>query len=169
MPSGAGGTIPRVADSFTRAVVRVVVIVIVSVVAVYVIYLLRRPIGWLVIAGFLAVAMAGPVNLLHRHMRRGLAIAIAYLILFMFPVALGAILVPSIVRAVNDLADNVPTYVTDLQDYVNKNDKLRKINDDYQITDKLKEQSNKVPSKLAARPGRLRNSARGWSAGSSQR
>jgi predicted PurR-regulated permease PerM len=144
-----------VADSFTRAVVRVVVIVIVSVVAVYVIYLLRRPIGWLVIAGFLAVAMAGPVNLLQRHMRRGLAIAIAYLVLFMIPIALGAILVPSIVRAVNDLADNVPTYVTDLQDYVNKNEKLRKINDDYEITDKLKEQSNKLPSKLGGAAGTL--------------
>jgi predicted PurR-regulated permease PerM len=155
VPSGAGGTIPRVADSMTRVVVRVVVIVIASVLAVYVMYLLRKPIGWLVIAGFLAVAMSGPVNLLHRHMRRGLAIAIAYLVLFMIPIALGAILVPSIVRAVNDLADNVPAYVNDLQDYVNKNEKLRKINDDYQITDKLKEQANKLPSKLGGAAGTL--------------
>jgi predicted PurR-regulated permease PerM len=144
-----------VADSLTHAVVRVVVIVIASVLAVYVMYLLRKPIGWLVVAGFLAVAMSGPVNLLHRHMRRGLAIAIAYLVLFMIPVALGAILVPSIVRAVNDLADNVPTYVNDLQDYVNKNEKLKKINDDYEITTKLKEQANKLPSKLGGAAGTL--------------
>jgi predicted PurR-regulated permease PerM len=144
-----------VADNLTRVVVRTVVIVLVAVVAVYVMYLLRRPIGWLVIAGFLAVAMSGPVNLLHRHMRRGLAIAIAYLVLFMFPVALGAILVPSIVRAGNDLADNVPGYVNDVQDYVNKNENLRKINDDYEITDKLKEQADKLPSKLGGAAGTL--------------
>jgi predicted PurR-regulated permease PerM len=155
VPSGAGGTIPRVADSLTRVVVRTVLIVLIAVVAVYVMYLLRRPIGWLVIAGFLAVAMSGPVHLLQRHMRRGLAIAIAYLILFMIPIALGAILVPSIVRAGNDLADNVPGYVNDVQDYVNKNENLRKINDDYQITDKLKEQADTLPSKLGGAAGTL--------------
>ena len=155
MPSGASGTIPLVADSLTRAVVRTVIIVLAAVLAVYLMYLLRKPLGWLVVAGFLAVAMSGPVNLLNRHMRRGLAIALAYLVLFMIPIALGAILVPSIVRAVNDLADNVPGYVNDLQDYVNKNEKLKKINDDYEITDKLKEQANKLPSKLGGAAGTL--------------
>jgi predicted PurR-regulated permease PerM len=144
-----------VADAVTRVIVRAVVIVLIAVVGLYVMYLLRRPIGWLVIAAFLAVAMSGPVNLLHRHMRRGLAIAISYLALFMVPVALGAILVPSIVRAVNDLADNVPTYVNDLQDYVNKNKKLKKINNDYQITDKLKQQANKLPTKIGGAAGTL--------------
>jgi predicted PurR-regulated permease PerM len=149
VPSGAGGTIPRVAgtDTLTRVVVRTVIIVVVAVVSLYVIYLLRKPIGWVVIAGFLAVAMSAPVNLLNRHLPRGLAIALSYLALFMFPIALGAILVPSIVRAVNDLADNVPGYVNDLQDYVNKNENLKKVNDDYRITDKLKEQADKLPSK----------------------
>jgi predicted PurR-regulated permease PerM len=136
------------AESLTRVVVRTVVIVLIAVLAVYVMYLLRKPLSWLVIAGFLAVAMSGPVNRLHRHMRRGFAIAISYLALFMIPIALGAILVPSIVRAVNDLADDVPGYVSDLQDYVDKNESLKKINDDYQLTDKLKEQADQLPSKL---------------------
>jgi predicted PurR-regulated permease PerM len=144
-----------VSDKPTRLVVRTVVIVLIAVLAVYVMYLLRRPLGWLAIAGFLAVAMSGPVNYLHRHMRRGFAIAISYLTLFMAPVALGAILVPSIVHAVNDLADNVPTYVNDLQDYVNKNKKLKKVNNDYQITDKLKQQANQLPSKLGGAAGTL--------------
>jgi predicted PurR-regulated permease PerM len=144
-----------VADTMTRVVVRTVAIVLIAVLAVYLMYLLRKPLSWLVIALFLAVAMSGPVNLLNRHMRRGFAIAISYLVLFMIPVALGAILVPSIVRAVNDLADNVPNYVNDLQDYVNKNENLRKINDDYEITDKLKEQADKLPSKLGGAAGTL--------------
>ena len=47
--------------------------------AVYILYRLRKPISWIVLATFLAIAMSGPVNLLERHMRRGFAIAIAYL------------------------------------------------------------------------------------------
>ena len=57
------------------------IIVLAAVLALYVIYLLRKPIGWLVIAAFLAVAMSGPVNLLQRGTcARGLAIALAYLV-----------------------------------------------------------------------------------------
>jgi predicted PurR-regulated permease PerM len=135
-------------DSTTRVIVRAVLIVLVAVVAVYVVYLLRKPIFWLVIAGFLAVAMSGPVNRLNRHMRRGFAIAISYLALFMAPIALGAILVPSIVRGVNDLANNLPGYVNDLQNTVNKNRKLKKIDHDYQITQKLSTEAKKLPSRL---------------------
>ena len=40
-------------------------------VALYLIFLLRKPIGWVLIATFLAVALSGPVNALNRHMRRG--------------------------------------------------------------------------------------------------
>ena len=142
-------------ESTPRAVVRVVLIVLCAVLAVYLVYLLRKPLGWLVIATFLAVAMSGPVNFLGRWMRRGLAIALSYLMLFLIPIALGAILVPSIVRAVNDLADNVPRYVNDLQDYVNKNDKLRKVNDDYEITKKLQQEAKKLPDKLGGAAGTL--------------
>ena len=48
-------------------------------ITLYLIYLLRRPIGWIVIATFLAIAMSGPVNFLHRHLgRRGIAIGLSY-------------------------------------------------------------------------------------------
>ena len=62
--------------------------------AVYILYRLRQPISWIVLATFLAIAMSGPVNLLERHMRRGFAIAIAYLILLLVPVGIAAIVVP---------------------------------------------------------------------------
>ena len=45
----------------------------------YLIYLVRKPIGWLLIATFLAIALSGPVNVLDRYMKRGFAIAIVYL------------------------------------------------------------------------------------------
>ncbi len=144
-----------VPESTPRAVVRVVLIVLAAVLSVWLVYLLRRPLGWLVIATFLAVAMSGPVSFLSQWMRRGAAIALSYLALFMIPIALGAILVPSIVRAVNDLADNVPHYVNDIQDYANKNKKLRKVNDDYEITKKLQQEAGKLPDKLGGAAGTL--------------
>lgn len=138
-----------------RIVLRSVLIVFGVLLAVYVAYLLRKPIGWLVVALFLAVAMSGPVNYLDRYVRRGPAIAIAYLALLLIPVALGAILVPSIVQAVNDLADNVPTYVNDLQTEVSKNKRLHELDQDYKITEKLQEQAAKLPSKLGGAAGTL--------------
>ena len=62
-----------------RIVVRTVIVVVTVLLTLYLIYLLRRPIGWLVIAAFIAVALSGPVNLLNRHIRRGFAILIVYL------------------------------------------------------------------------------------------
>ena len=65
-------------DPLGRAVLRTVLIVVSVVLVLYLIYLLRTPITWLVIAAFIAVAVSGPVNLLQRHMKRGLAVAIVY-------------------------------------------------------------------------------------------
>ena len=52
------------------------------VLVLYVLYLLRKPLSWLVIAAFIAVAVSGPVNVLSRHMRRGFAIAVVYITLY---------------------------------------------------------------------------------------
>ena len=81
-------------ETATRLVVRTVLIVVCIVLILYVIYLLRRPIGWLLVATFLAVALSGPVNVFNRYMRRGFAIALVYLGLLAFPIALGAVIVP---------------------------------------------------------------------------
>ncbi len=51
---------------------RVVAIVVLAAVSLYLVYLLRKPIGWVLTATFIAVAVSGPVNRLNRHMRRGL-------------------------------------------------------------------------------------------------
>ena len=62
-----------------RVVVRTVLIIVAVVLLLYLIYLVRKPIGWLLIATFLAVALSGPVNVLDRYMKRGFAIALVYL------------------------------------------------------------------------------------------
>src|SRR6185503_16122850 len=110
-----------------RAILRIVLIIVGVVLCLYLIYRLRKPITWIMIALFLAVALSPAVNLLNRYMRRGLAIAAVYLALLGAVVGLGLLLIPPIVGQVNKLADNAPHYAQDVQDYVNKNKRLRKL------------------------------------------
>jgi predicted PurR-regulated permease PerM len=130
-----------------RAVARNVLVVVSVVLVLYLIYLLRTPITWLVIAAFLAIALAGPVNFLQRYMKRGLAIALVYLTLLAIPIGLGALLLPPIVNQISDVATNAPSYVHDVENYVQKNKTLNDLNNKYDITQKLSDEANKLPSK----------------------
>src|ERR671939_566434 len=107
-----------IATAPARAIVRIVLIIVAVAVVLYLIYLLRKPIGWLILAGFLAIALAGPVNFLNRRMRRGLAITLTYLGLLLVPIVLAAILIPPIVTQIGNLADNAPRYVRDARTFV---------------------------------------------------
>jgi predicted PurR-regulated permease PerM len=140
-----------------RAILRIVLIIVGVVLCLYLIYRLRRPITWIMIALFLAVALSPAVNFLNRYMRRGLAIAAVYLALLGAVVGLGLLLIPPIVGQVNKLADNAPHYSQDVQDYVNKNKRLRKLEKDYKITDKLNSEAAKLPSKLGNAAGVLKD------------
>jgi predicted PurR-regulated permease PerM len=139
----------------TRTVLRVVLVVVTVILTLYLIYLLRRPLTWIFIAGFLAVALAGPVNVLARYMRRGFAIAIVYIALILIPFALGALLIPPIVEQANNLINNLPQYVNDLQDFVQRNDRLRQLEEDYNITAELQKQASTLPGRVGDAAGIL--------------
>jgi predicted PurR-regulated permease PerM len=140
----------------TRAILRIVGILVVSGVGLYLVYLLQRPITWIVIAGFIAIALSAPVTILEKQTRRrGRAIALVYLGLILIPVLIGSILVPPLVKETNKLVDQVPTYANDVTKYVEKNRTLRKIERDYNVTGKLQEQAAKLPSKLGGAAGVL--------------
>ncbi len=136
-----------------RAILRIVLVIVGVVLTLYVIYLLRKPIGWIVLATFIAVAMSAPVNLLARHMHRGLAIGLAYLGLLLVPVLLALILVPPIVNGVNGLATKAPQYATDAQDYVQKNKTLRKLEDDYGVISELQAAGEEAARQARQRRG----------------
>jgi predicted PurR-regulated permease PerM len=138
-----------------RAVLRIVLVVITVVLTLYLIYLLRQPLTWIFIAGFLAIALSGPVNLLHRHMRRGFAIAIVYLALILIPFALAALLIPPIVEQLNNLVNNLPQYAADLQELVSKNDRLAQLEEDYNITAELQKQASTLPGRVGDAAGIL--------------
>jgi predicted PurR-regulated permease PerM len=129
-------------------ILRVVITVVAVVLFLYIIYLLRKPLTWLVIATFLAIALSAPVSYLSKWMKRGFAIAIAYFGLLLFPLILAGLFIPPLVTQANNLAHNVPAYAQDLQDYVNENTTLRKLEEDYNFTEKIKEEAGKLPAKI---------------------
>jgi len=151
--NGSSGAPPILAGVSRRepaaaAIVRVVLIVVVIVITLYVIWLLRKPLSWIFIAGFLAIALTGPVNILSRFMPRKLAIVATYLGLILIPSLLLAIIVPPIVREGTDLAQKAPQYAQDIQQYVNNNEQLRKLDDDYGIVTKIKQEAEKLPNRI---------------------
>jgi predicted PurR-regulated permease PerM len=138
----------RATDLPARTILRVVVIVVLAVLTLYLIYLLRKPIGWVFFATFIAVALSGPVNRLNRHMKRGFAIAIVYLAVILIPVGLTALVVPPLVTQGTNLAEDLPNYANDVQDYVNKNKRLRELDDKYDLTGQLQKQADQLPGKI---------------------
>ena len=144
-------------ESNTRIILRAVLIVVAVVIVLYVIYQLRRPISWLVIAAFIAIALSGPVNALSQHMRRGFAIAIVYLVLLLIPIGILALLIPSMVSQGEDLANNAPQYAEDVTDFVNRNETLSNLNQDYNITGKIEDEAAKLPDKIPDAAGTLQD------------
>jgi predicted PurR-regulated permease PerM len=137
----------------TRAILRVVVTVVCSALALYLVYLVREPLGWLLIALFVAVAASGPVNLLGRRLPRGLAIALVYLGIILAPFVIGAILIPPAVEQGVRLAKNLPGYIDDLNKTIDENEQLRELNEKYDITQKLDEAAQNFVSDLGDAAG----------------
>jgi predicted PurR-regulated permease PerM len=148
-PSGAHPT--------TRVVLRAVLVIVCVAILLYLIVLLRRPLTWIFIAGFLAIALAGPVNFLHRRMRRGIAVAIVYVALIVTPFVFLGVLLPPIITQANNLVNNLPTYATDLSNFVARNHTLHRLQQDYDLTGKLQKEAAKLPSRIGDAAGVLSN------------
>jgi predicted PurR-regulated permease PerM/SAM-dependent methyltransferase len=138
-----------------RAILRVVAVVVLSALALYLLYRVRVQLGFLVLALFLAVCASGPVNALSRHMKRGFAILIVYLGIVLIPCAIVAILVPPVVRQAIELANNLPEYVQDVERAFNENERLRSLNENFDITQKLTEYADDVVAALGQTAGAL--------------
>jgi predicted PurR-regulated permease PerM len=138
-----------------RTVLRTVLVIVAVVLSLYLIFLLRLPLTWIFVAGFVAVALAGPVAFLSRYMKRGLAVALVYLGLIVAPFVLLGVLLPPIITQANKLVDNLPKYAQDVTDFVQRNDTLRHVQQDYDITGKLEQQAEKLPGKIGDAAGVL--------------
>lgn len=120
-----------------RGILRIVVTVVACALALYLLYLLRTPIGWLVIATFIAISVSGPIGWLSQRMPRGAAIALVYLALTLVPLGIGAILIPPAVEAAASLVDEFPGYVSDFNETITDNETLQGLNEDFDLTGKL--------------------------------
>jgi predicted PurR-regulated permease PerM len=140
-----------------RDIVRIVLVIVCVAISLYLLWRLRKPISWVLISVFLAVALSPPVNYLARSMKRGFAIAIVYFGLLLVPILLIALIVPPLITEGNNFADNVPQYADDVTEFVQKNKRLRELNADYDITQKLQDEAGKLPDRLGGAAGTLRD------------
>jgi predicted PurR-regulated permease PerM len=107
--------------------------------ALALISLLQTPLVWLTISLFVAIALSGPVNILHRHMRRGFALAIVYIAIVLIPIGLGAILLPPLVTSTVDLVNDAPSYINDLENTLQKDPRFEKLDQNFDIQAQLTE------------------------------
>lgn len=132
----------------TRTVLRVVLIVLAVIGTVLVVRLLWKPIGWVVIAAFIAIALSGPVSLFEKKMPRGLAIALVYILLLLIPAGIAAAVIPPVVDESVNLVNDLPRYTNDLQQTVEGNDRLAQINRDFGVTNELQRLAQDAPNHI---------------------
>lgn len=137
----AGRSIPRSVLAATLTILAVA-----GVLAL--VWLLRGPLSWLALAGFIAVAVSGPVGRLQKRMPRGLAVLVVYLGVLLVPALVGLIVVPPLVRAASDLIDQAPGYADEVQRFVDDNETLRRLDDDFDLVRQLEEQADQLPARV---------------------
>ncbi|MFM9044137.1 MAG: AI-2E family transporter, partial [bacterium] len=141
----------------SKAVLKATLVAVAVALALYLMYLLRKPISWLVIAAFLALAAAGPVNFLSRYMKRGIAIAITYILIIAIPLGLIAGITPSVADQVENLVNEAPEYARDVEDLVQSSELLQGLDQKYKIVTNLKEGANDLPDRLPDAAGTLKD------------
>ena len=146
----------------TRTVLRVLLIIVATGIALYLLYRLRKPISWVVLATFIALVASAPVNRLNRRMPRGLAIAIVYLGIVLVPIGILAILIPPVVEQSVELANDLPGYVDDLQQEVEKNEQLQDLDQQFDLTQKLQDLGENAASRLDDAAGALADIGAGF-------
>jgi predicted PurR-regulated permease PerM len=135
--------------------IRVVAVVAATMLALYLVYLLKKPLGWLVLAGFIAIAVSGPVRFLERWVRRGLAVAVVYTGVILLPFLIGGVFVPPIVEQANNLATNAPQYARDFTTTVRNNQTLHDLDQKYDLTGKIEQQAGKLAGRVGDAAGVL--------------
>ena len=73
------------------------------------------------------------------------------------PDRLGALLIPSLVDQIEELAGNVPEYAQDVEDFVQENDTLNDLNDKYDFTSEIQNAADDLPSKIGDAAGVLQD------------
>jgi predicted PurR-regulated permease PerM len=132
-------TSERVVDVRSRTVLRLLLIVLAVAVTLEIIWIAREVVAWIVIALFLALALNPLVGWIERRgrVKRIVAITIAYALVLIVVVAVGATFVPKLIDEVNGFAQAVPGYAHDL---THGRGRLGFLERKYHIVEKIREQ-----------------------------
>jgi predicted PurR-regulated permease PerM len=116
----------------------------------------RTTLQWVAAAVFLALALDPAVNLVQRawpgegKMPRVLGILLVYVVALALLVFLILQVFPPIVHDIEGLAHKLPRYVHDFEDWANNNKQFQDLNNKYDITAKLSQEANTLPSHLSS-------------------
>ncbi len=145
----------RLAPPSTRGVVRVVAILAVCGVALWLMWRVRGVIRLGAIALFLALALNPLVDAIGRRLRlpRLLLILMVYVLMLGAVVVIGAVVIPSMVKEVNEISHHANQYARDLR----ANSTFRHYDNRYHITRKLADDLRRLPQLLGQAAGPLRD------------
>ncbi|HEX6116554.1 MAG TPA: AI-2E family transporter [Solirubrobacterales bacterium] len=146
-----------------RAVAKVAIVALAMIAAALLLALIvlhtRTTLQWVVIAVFFALGIAPLVSLVERVKVRGrglprwLAILVVYLVGFLFFLFVLLQVIPPMVKEVEKLASQLPTYIHDFEDWAEGNEEFRDLNDKYDITKTLTDEAKQLPSKIGSAAG----------------
>jgi predicted PurR-regulated permease PerM len=145
----------RLAAPSLKGVVRIIAVVVACAVGLYLTWRVRDVLRLVVIALFVALAINPVVDAIDRRMRvpRAAIILAVYVALAAGVVVVGGIVVPSMVKQVQQLSHEAPNYVQDLR----RNSTFRSYDDRYHLTASLEDDASALPSRLAKATGSLQS------------
>jgi predicted PurR-regulated permease PerM len=128
----------RLAYLRLRTVLLVIGAIVATAIVLEVVWIARHVIVWILISLFLALALNPLVDLLQRRVvrRRGMAIAVSYLLVGAALAAIGWLFIPTLIDQVRDLVNALPGYVDDL---THGRGRFGFLQTKYHIVDKVRE------------------------------
>jgi predicted PurR-regulated permease PerM len=152
--AGAGSTVRLAAPSF-KAVVRLVLIISVTAVGLYLVWRLRGVLRLAAIALFLALVLNPAIDAIQNRTRmpRALTILLVYVALIATVLVIGVVVVPSLVKEVQQVSHNAPQYAHDLR----ANATFRHYDNRYHISAKLVHDAQRLPQLLGHAVGPLKD------------
>jgi len=138
-----------------KAVLRIVAIVAACALVLYLAWRLRDVLRLVVISVFVALALLPLVDAIDAHVRvpRAAIILAVYAALAAGVIVVGVVVVPSMVKQVEQLSRDAPSYTQDLR----RNDTFRHYDDRYHIVANLEADARALPSQLSEATGPLQD------------
>src|SRR3954471_6870601 len=138
-----------------KAVVRFIAIVVACAMVLYLAWRLRDVLRLVVISVFLALALLPVVDAIDARVRvpRAAIILSLYAALAAGVIVVGVVVIPSMVKEVQQLSRDAPRYEQDLR----RNETFRRYDDRYQIAAKVQADARALPSQLRTATGSLQD------------